>query len=208
MAARRLVLASFVLAPLLAMEACTTIRITAPTRSAEEVLMITTAADRAAAALVAQIPGNLTAYVDPSGFSAEDQAYGIAAIDDALLKHGVRLVSDRAQADAVIVPRAGVLSTDEKQRLVGIPALPAPTPVAGNVVALPSLSLYQDQVVNGIAKFAASVYDPKTGKLIVSTDPAFGFSHSTEGVALFLFSWRRNDSDIDLSERKPQQPRK
>ena len=69
-------------------------------------LLITTAADRAAEALAQQVPANLTAWIDPSGFAAEDQAYGLAAIKDALLRHGVRLVGDQAKADAVILPRA------------------------------------------------------------------------------------------------------
>jgi hypothetical protein len=183
---------------------CTTIRTTSPTRSAQEVLLITTAADRAAEALANQIPANLTAFVDRSGFSAEDQAYGMAAIDDALLRRGIRLVSDRAKADAVIVPRAGVLSTDEEQTLLGIPPLPAPTPVAGGLITVPSLSLYQHSDESGIAKFAASVYDPKTGRLIVSTDPAYGFSHASDGVVLFLITWRKNDTDIDLDKRRPK----
>ena len=169
--------------------------------------MITTAADRAAEALAAEIPADLTAYVDPSGFTAEDQAYGMAAIIDALLRRGIRLAASRGEADAVIAPRAGVLSTDEKQVLLGVPSLPAPTP-AGTIMTLPSLSLYQESVVNGVAKFAASVYDPKTGKLIVSTDPAFGFAHSTEGVVLFVITWRTNDSDIDLAGRKAKKPGK
>src|ERR1700744_4921952 len=92
---------------------CTTIRTTSPTRTAQEILLITTAADRAADALAAQVPTNLTAFVDPSGFAAEDQAYGLAAINDALLRRGIRLVSDRTKADAIIAPRAGVLSSDE-----------------------------------------------------------------------------------------------
>lgn len=166
--------------------------------------MISTAADRAAAALAAQIPANITAYVDLSEFSAEDQAYGIATINDALLRHGVRLVSDRSKAEAVIVPRAGVLSTDEKQVLFGLPALPFPTPVGAAPISTPSISFYRNDTVNGIAKFAASVYDPNTGRLILSTDPAYGFSHASQGVALFLFSWRTDDSDIDLANRQPR----
>jgi hypothetical protein len=87
-------------------------------------LLISTAANRAADALAAQVPTNLTAYVDPSGFSAQDQAYGMAAIKDALLRHGVRLVEERARADAIVLPRTGSLSTDERQSILGIPSLP------------------------------------------------------------------------------------
>lgn len=187
---------------------CTTIRATSPQRSAQEELLISTAADRAAEALAAQIPANLSAYVDASamrtdnrneGVESIDRQYALAAIDDALLRRGVRLMPDREHADAVIVPRAGMLSTDERATLIGLPALPAPIPMAGEAVAIPALSLYSNTKAKGLAKFAASVYDPRTGKLIVSTDPAYGFSRESDGVVLFLFTWSHNDMGVDMS---------
>ena len=68
----------------------------------------------------------------------------------------------------------------------------------------PAISLYQRSIVKGVAKFAATVYDPKTGKLIVSTDPAYGFSEQRDGVVLFLFTWSRNDIGIDLRQSPPE----
>lgn len=176
---------------------------TSAARSSQELLLISTAADRAADALAAQVPSNITAYLDLSGFAAQDSAYGQAAIQDALLRHGVRLVADRAKADAIILPRAGDLSTDERQTLFGIPALPTPFTVATGTT-LPPLALYQESEAKGIAKFAATVYDPKTGKLIVSTDPAYGFSRENDGVVLFFISWRKNDMGLDSSQYPPR----
>jgi uncharacterized protein YceK len=182
---------------------CTTVHNTSAARSSQELLLISTAADRAADALAAQVPSNITAYLDLSGFAAQDSAYGQAAIQDALLRHGVRLVADRAKADAIILPRAGDLSTDERQTLFGIPALPTPFTVATGTT-LPPLALYQESEAKGIAKFAATVYDPKTGKLIVSTDPAYGFSRENDGVVLFFISWRKNDMGLDSSQYPPR----
>jgi hypothetical protein len=182
---------------------CTAVRTTSAARSSQELLLISTAADRAAEALAAQVPSNITAYLDLSGFAAQDAAYGGAAIQDALLRHGVRLISDRTKADAVILPRAGDLSTDERQTLFGIPALPTPI-TAATGTTLPALSLYQETEAKGIAKFAATVYDPRTGKLIVSTDPAYGFSHENDGVVLFFITWRRNDMGLDPSKNPPR----
>jgi hypothetical protein len=186
---------------LLGLGGCSAIRTTSPQRSALEMLLITEAADKAADALAAQVPANLTAWIDPSGFAAEDQAYGLAAIKDALLRRGVRLVTDQNKADAVILPRAGTLATDERNTLVGIPSLPLP--MAPGVV-MPALSLYSESEDKGAAKFAASIYDPKTGKLIVSTDPAYGFSREGDGVVLFFFTWRRNDMGVNFSSNPPQ----
>ena len=191
---------------LLLLAGCTAERSTSPNRSAQETLLISTAADRAAEALAAQVPANLTAWIDTSGFSAEDQAYGLAAIQDALLRHGVRLVADRGKADAVILPRAGMLSTYETTTFVGVPSLPAPMAPG---MTIPSLSLYSQSVAKGSAKFAASVYDPRTGRLIVSTDPAYGFSRINNGVVLFFFTWHKNDMGVDFGDNPPKvQPRK
>jgi hypothetical protein len=188
-------------AMLLVLAGCTTMRTTSPARSTQEMLVLTTAADRAAEALAAQVPSNLTAWIDPSGFAAQDQQYGLAAITDALLRHGVRLVGDRAKADAVIMPRAGTLATDESGTLVGIPALPNPFLPS---VGIPALAFYQDSVVKGTAKFAATIYDNKTGKLIVSTDPAWGFTRASSGSVLIFYSWRKNDMGVDLDSNPPK----
>ncbi len=182
----------------LALAGCTTVRATSPARSSQELLLISTAADKAAEALAQQVPSNITAWVDPSGFAAEDQQYGLATIEDALLRHGVALVADRSKADAVILPRSGMLSTDERSTLVGVPALPTPFGVSA-----PPLSLYSENNYKGAAKFAASVYDQKTGKLIVSTNPAYGFSREDDIVALFFFTWRHNDMGVDFRKDPP-----
>jgi len=192
-----------ILAAALLVASCTSVRTTSVTRSSQELLLISTAADRAADALAAQVPSNITAYLDLSGFAGPDTAYGQAAIQDALMRHGVRLVADRAKADAVILPRAGDLSTDERQSLFGIP--PLPVPVAGAAVTtLPPLALYQETEAKGIAKFAATVYDPRSGKLIVSTDPAYGFSRANSGVVLFFITWRKNDMGLDPAHDPPR----
>ncbi len=179
---------------------CTTIRATSPARSTQELLLISTAADRAAEALATQVPANLTAWIDTSGFAAQDQQYGLATIQDALLRHGVRVVGDRSKADAVILPRAGTLSTDERGTLLGIPSLPNPF-MPG--VAIPALALYSESNLKGTAKFAATIYDNKTGKLIVSTNPSWGFSREDDGTVLIFFTWRKNDTNVDFSKNPP-----
>jgi hypothetical protein len=180
---------------------CTTVRTTSPTSSAEQQLLIATAADRAATALAAQIPLGLTAWIDRSGILVREQSYAIAAIEDALLRRGVKLVQDSGRADAIILPRAAMLSTDERGRLLGIPSVPVPL-LPGAV--LPALSLYSENEAKGSAKFAASVYDAHSGSLIVSTDPSYGFSRQDSGTVLFLFTWRKNDLGVDFDKTPPK----
>jgi len=183
---------------------CTTLRTTNPQSSAEQQLLIATAADRAAEALAAQVPVGMTAWVDRSGLSKHEEAYALAAIKDALLRRGVKLMGHRDQADAVILPRAGMLSTDERSILFGLPSLPVPLAPGAT---MPALSFYSRNQANGSAKFAASVYDAKSGKLIVSTDPAYGFSHGESGTVLFFFAWRKNDAGVDFNASVPRPAR-
>ena len=180
---------------------CTAYRTTSPRGSAEQELLISTAADRAAEALAAQVPTGLTAWIDTEALSRREHPYAIGAIQDALLRRGVKLVGDRASAEAVVLPRAGMLSTDERSTLVGLPALPLP--LAPGVV-MPALSIFSQNKADGAAKFAASVYDAKSGKLIVSTDPSFGFSHHESGTVLFVFTWRKNDAGVNFRESPPR----
>jgi hypothetical protein len=172
-----------------------------PGTSAEEQILVATAADRAASALAGQMPTGISAWIDVRGMSAQDQAYGLAAIEDALLRHGIRLKGDRDEADSVILPRVSMLSTAERNTLFGIPALPVP--LQPNMV-IPPLSFYSQTVANGSAKFAASLYNARSGELMVSTDPAYGFSHAESGTALFLFTWRRNDVGVNFEKTPPQ----
>jgi hypothetical protein len=191
-------------ASVLLVSGCTTVRTTSPARSAQEELLISTAADRAADALAAQIPPSVTVYLDWSGFAAQDQQYGMATITDALMRHGVRIVDDKKNANAVILPRTGVLSTDERSTIIGLPPLPVPTPLGAAPVTTPSLSLYSNSKEKGVAKFAATVYDPRTGQLITSTNPAYGFSRASDGVVLFLFTWHHTDIGVDMTEDPPK----
>jgi hypothetical protein len=185
---------------------CTAVRTTSPVQSAEQQLLIATAADRAAAALAQQVPAGISAWIDLHGMSGPeqaswDQAYGLAAIEDALLRHGITLKAERDQADAVILPRVGMLSTAERNTLLGLPSFPVP--LQPNMV-VPALSFFSQSTANGSAKFAASVYDAKSGRLIVSTDPAYGFSHEESGTVLFVFTWRKNDVGVNFRSTPPR----
>ena len=81
---------------------CTTARSTAPLRTAGEQLLISAAADRAAAQLSLGIPKGTRIFVDSQYFQGYDQGYAIAAIRTQMLKNGLMLVDDRKQAEAVV----------------------------------------------------------------------------------------------------------
>ncbi len=172
---------------------CTTARTTEPLRTATEQLLISAAADRAAAQLSLGIPKGTKIFVDSRFMQGYDDGYANAAIRTQLLKSGLALVDDRAQAEAVVQVASGALSVDQKSLLIGIPQLTVPYIPVGNSVTVPEIALFKQAEEKGVAKFVATGYDAKTGKLLASTDPRFGFSHNTNHTVLLFFSWSSGD---------------
>ena len=172
---------------------CTTARSTAPLRTASEQLLISAAADRAAAQLSLGIPQGTRIFVDSQSFQGYDQGYAIAAIRTQMLKNGLMLVDDRTKAEAVVQVSSGALSTDQKSLLIGIPQLTVPYYPAGNSVTVPEIALFKQAEEKGVAKFVATGYDAKSGQLLATTDPRYGFAHNTNHTVLLFFSWASGD---------------
>ncbi|HVZ28523.1 MAG TPA: DUF6655 family protein [Rhizomicrobium sp.] len=183
--------------------ACTSERTTSPVRTATEELLISTAADRAAAELTPGVPEGTKVFLDTRYFQGYDNDYAIGAIKDQLLRHGAALVDDPGHADAVIFVRAGALSTDNQSTLIGIPALQFPFLPVGNSISVPEIALFKEAEAKGVAKFSMTGYDAKTGRLIASTDPQFGFSHQTNHTVLLFFSWRSGDALPAQADNNP-----
>ncbi len=132
-------------------------------------------------------------YVDAKYFQGYDSAYAIGAIRDQLARKGVALVDTPHLADAILSIRAGALSTDDQSLLIGVPQLQFPFLPAGTSITVPEIALFKTFEARGVAKFAMTGYDAKTGKLISTSDPQFGFSHETNHTVLLFFSWRTGD---------------
>jgi hypothetical protein len=190
--ARILAFVALILA-MLALGACTTTRETSPQRSASEQLLISTAVDRAIAQVNLKIPAGTKVFVDAEQLDGTDGKYAAGEMRDRLLRNGANLVSDKGKADAVVEVRAGALSIDDKQTLVGIDTFDAPIPFAGQAAKIPQIALYRDRVRQGVAKIAAFGYSTSDGKLIDIADPQLGYSHQYERTVLFFFTWRSSD---------------
>lgn len=188
----RITVVSFLL--LLGLAGCSTSRETEPARTATEQLMISTAVDRALDRLNLKIPAGTKLWVDAAEFDGYDQKYAVGAIRDRLLREGARLVADRGQADAVVEIRAGALSTDSDDLLIGVPSMVLPLPLAG-AAKTPELALVKKNHDEGVAKIGITAYDAKTGALAPYSpvEPIYGFSNRTRWVVLSLIGWTRSD---------------
>ena len=182
----------------LTLAACTTVKQSAPARTGSEEMLISTAADRAAAKITPHIPKDAKVFIDATYFEGTDSKYAIAAIRGSLLQQGIKLTDDKKAADVVVEIRAGALSTDQKSMLIGIPSFTVPVPLAATGITTPELDLYKTDEQKGVAKFAATVYSAKTLKLAAAPEgPQYGFSHDTKHTVLFFISWETNDAVPD-----------
>jgi len=179
------------LAACIAVSGCTSMRETSPARTASEQLLVTTAADEAAAKFALPIPKGTGVFVDATNFDGVDGKYAIAAIREQFLKQGARLMSERTKADMVIEIRAAALSSDEDEFLIGIPDFTVPIPVAGPLKT-PEIALFKRGEKRGVAKFIATAYRAETGDYVGSSETQWGSSYRREWKILF-FGWKRDN---------------
>jgi hypothetical protein len=195
---RHLVLA---MAALIAVSGCTSMRETSPPRTASEQLLVTMAADRAAANLTLPIAKGAGVFVDASNFDGVDGKYAIAAIREQFLKQGARLMAERAKAELVVEIRAAALSSDEDDFLIGIPKYNVPVPLAGPL-STPEIALFKRGEKRGIAKFIATAYKAESGEYVGSSEAQWGSSYRREWTILFFFNWKRDN--ILPDDQRPQ----
>jgi hypothetical protein len=188
----------------LALAGCTIEQQSNPPRTATEQLLISGAADAAAQRLHLPIDPGTKVFVDAANFEGIDGKYAVNAIHDRLLKGGARLMSDKAQADMIVEIRAGALSVDEDEFLIGTPKSNVPIPLAG-AFTIPEIALFKKGERRGVAKFVATAYRAKNGEFVGSTAPQYGFSHKTEWTVLIFVNWSSNDL-IPKEQREPEIP--
>jgi hypothetical protein len=184
---------------------CTTGRQTDPPRTATEQLLISTAADRAAASIALDLGPERKCFLDATNFEGLDGKYAIAAIRSSLLKKGTRFVGDKKDADTIVEIRSGALSIDKHDTLVGIPSVDIPIPLAGNF-GTPEIALYKSEAQEGIAKFAATAYDAKDGRFLGESTPPLGRSKIQRQV-LLIVSWIEDDVHAQAAAPKSQKTR-
>jgi hypothetical protein len=177
---------------LLALAACSEMRVSQPDRTASEQLLFSSAVDRVCDKLAIQLPEDSKVFVDASYVDGSDSKYLVASLRDRILRHGGRLVAARGEADVVFEPRVGALSVDRKKTLVGVPSIPIPIPLAGEL-NIPELALFKRDRQQGVVKLTLTSYDAETGALRDSQGPLYGFSQRTDWVALLILGWEDND---------------
>lgn len=187
----KILLAGACLALLLA--GCSTVRKTQPPRTATQELLLSTAADHAANKLHPAVPAGSKIYINTSDFKGGyGTKYAISRITSQLLSEEYDVVGKETKADYVAQIRSGSLSINKSSQLwIGVPSVTLPIPFAGPVKT-PELPFFKTEKQKGIAKFAVTLYNAKTGKLAANTGSVYGFSHRNHYVVM-LVGWTKSD---------------
>ncbi len=167
---------------------------TEPSRSAVEQLLLSTAADRSMQGVdFAAYFGGKKVFVDASYFDSYDKLYALGTLRDELSTHGALLVATAKEAEIVIEPRSGALSTDSSASLIGIPSLPLPVPVSGSALMTPEVALFKSEKQFATAKIALLAYDAQSRRHLYSSGPLVGRAHQHYYSFLLIVKLTRSD---------------
>ena len=178
---------------------CTTIRVVDSPRTADLDFLLTGAAEQAVAQLSTDALRDRLVYVDTqwlvptthasANFQLENELarqpslehlFLIGEVRAKLLKSGVRLVDNREKATVILEVRAGALSTNHLEYLLGLPASAIPVSATGGLVGpgatipTPELSIIRSTKQYGWASVAFVAYWRDTGELLAASGPLIG----------------------------------
>ncbi|WP_425398582.1 DUF6655 family protein [Aeoliella sp.] len=146
---------------------CGTTRMSAPSRTATEQLLISDAIDRAVGQVNFRALAGQSVYLEDSALNTVvDRQYLSSSLRQHLLASGCVLRDKRDNADFVVEARAGVVGTDSHDLLFGVPAMQVPQflPLQGVVPsAIPEVPFAKRQEQRGLAKVAVFAYHRDTG---------------------------------------------
>lgn len=182
-------------------QACSTQRVTSPEQSATEQLLLSHAIDQAVADIQLPDVADKKVFLDAGGLQGAFSTYAAASLREKILQDGGRVAASREDATLVIEARAGAISIDSFETLIGLPSYEIPIPLAGQLKS-PEAALYKRGEQRGIAKLALASYDLESGKLVSATGPKFGFAQKRKWTLLFFFSWGSDDlipNDVEPS---------
>jgi hypothetical protein len=110
----------------------------------------------------------------------------IADLRAHLLAHGVRLVSNQAQAQIILEVRCGAQSVNQQNLMFGIPALAFGSYTTGTAtgfsipVAFPQIAFLQNVRQSGYTSIAYVAYWQKTGEIVASSGPYVGRTYRSD----------------------------
>ena len=148
-----------------------------PARSAQEQLLISTAADRALARSDMRFLNGKRVFVDGFYLEAYDAPYVVGKLRNIVAFHGGKLVEKEGDSDVTFEVRSGGLSLNETTFLIGIPSLTLF--FLGTGLETPELNIFKMLKQRGVAKLSFFGYDTRDRKLLFSSGVRRGSSRAT-----------------------------
>ena len=177
----------FVICALLA-AGCTTVRVTATTRSSVEQRLLTHALARAAAQIDVRPLAGRAVRLEVFALTA-DQGFAREFLRARLEARGVRIVT-AGDADVTLQVFAAALAVDTAETLFGLPAMQAP--VLG--IPTPELALFKWERSRGHVEAYSYLYDPE-GRLVGQVPDVLGETKYNRFTILFFINFTVTDVD-------------
>ena len=177
---------------------CHTSKLTEPSRTASELLMLSHSVDHAIEEMDLSELSGKKVFMDVKYFESVDKNYVLGALREKLGKDGAILLASEEEAEYIIEPRNRGLGLDTRSSLFGLPAMDIPVPLAGRISS-PELALYKAQRADSIASFALAVYRKSGGLDLEIASAGAGESKFNQYHILGFIKWR----STDIPELKP-----
>lgn len=149
------------------------IRDTTTARTSTEMLLLSSAAERAIARLDTSTFTGQRVLLHTGYLACIDRPFVVSCLRAHLVRSGAVLVDDLEEADAVLEVRCGTLAIWEGSFTLGIPSLPVGW--TNLVVQTPPFGFGYDSM-QGWALLEAYATDPRTGHVLWVSDPLWGRS--------------------------------
>ena len=173
------------------------LRMTEPTRSLGEQLLVSTSIDRSLSELDAEAIGRLKGFkvfISSEYLKTLDQEYLVGSLRDLFLSNGVIVVDAAEEAQMIVEVRSGANSLDSSNATLGIAEDQAlPNPVTGAAVALPEISFFKRENNFAVSKVALVAYQAKSREHIFSSGTLLGGAYDRHFQFLGMIRLRFTD---------------
>ena len=172
-------------------------RMTEPTRSVGEQLLLSTSIDRALSELdleaIHRLRG-LKVFISEIYLDTVDQKYLLGSLRNLLFSNGVMVVDDIKKAQMIVEVRSGANSLDSATTTLGIAEnQTVPNPISGASVALPELAFFKNENDVSVTKVALLAYGVDTREHVFSSGTLLGGAYDRHIQFLGLLHWRFTD---------------
>ncbi|MGB1789077.1 MAG: DUF6655 family protein [Limisphaerales bacterium] len=173
------------------------LRMTEPSRSLGEQLLVSTSIDRSLSELDEEAIGRLKGFkvfISSEYLKTLDQEYLVGSLRDLFLSNGVLVVDAAEEAQMIVEVRSGANSLDSSTATLGIAEDQAlPNPVTGAPVALPEISFFKRENNFAVSKVALVAYQAKSREHIFSSGTLLGGAYDRHFQFLGMIRLRFTD---------------